>query len=189
MSVGGAPGAGTKARETVGVRASRESDLPALHAIYAHHVLNGLASFELEPPDREAFARRREALLAEGLPYLVAEVEGRIAGFAYCGPYRPRPAYRHTVENSVYTAPGLERRGVGRALITALIEQAAAAGYRQMVAIIGDSGNEASIALHEALGFRRVGTLESIGYKFGRWVDTVIMQRALGPGDGQPPAR
>jgi phosphinothricin acetyltransferase len=176
------------------VRASREEDLPAIVAAYGHHVRHGLASFEAEAPDLQEMTRRRRALLERGLPYLVAELDGRLCGFAYAGPYRPRPAYRHTLENSVYVAPGFERRGVGGALLAELIRRCAGLGYRRMIAVIGDSANLASIRLHERLGFRRAGTLTSVGFKFGRWVDSVILERALGagdttlPGDGPPAA-
>ena len=171
------------------IRPSRDADLPTMHAIYRHHVLHGLASFEIEPPDTATFAERRSAILERGLPYLVADLAGDVAGFAYCGPYRPRPAYRFTVENSIYVAPEHYGKGLARALLTRLIEDATGAGCRQMVAVIGDSGNQASIGLHAALGFRHVGTLEGVGFKFGRWVDTVIMQRPLGNGADSLPER
>jgi phosphinothricin acetyltransferase len=169
------------------IRPSRDDDLPAIRDIYAHHVLTGLASFEVDPPDLEEMARRRADVLARGLPHLVAERAGpegpRILGYAYAGPYRTRPAYRLTLENSIYVAPDAVRGGVGRGLLAALIDLCEADGYRQMIAVIGDSGNAGSIGLHAALGFRQVGLLPSIGFKFGRWVDSVLMQRALGPGD------
>lgn len=170
------------------IRDAAEADLPAVQAIYARHVLHGLASFEEVPPETVELAARRAAVLAQGLPYLAAEIEGRLVGYAYAGAYRPRPAYRHTIEDSVYVADGQAGRGIGRALLAGLIERCEAGPWRQMVAVIGDSGNTASIALHEALGFSQVGTFRSIGFKFGRWVDTVLMQRALGPGDAMPPA-
>ncbi len=165
------------------MRASRDDDLPEILAIYGHHVRHGLASFEEAPPDLAEITRRRQALLDRGLPYLVAEIDGRLCGFAYLGPYRSRPAYRHTLENSVYVAPGFERRGAGALLLAELIRVAVGQGYRRMVAVIGDSANLASIRLHERQGFRRVGTLTSVGFKFGRWVDSVILERALGAGD------
>lgn len=171
------------------LRDAEPGDLPAVRDIYAHHVANGLATFELSPPDRAEMARRYQSLRDAGLPYLVAELDGRICGFAYAGPYRPRPAYRHTVENSVYVAPEAQRRGAGRALLAALIERCTGLGYRQMVAVIGDSANLPSIRLHEALGFDVVGRLPSIGYKFGRWVDCVILQRPLGAGDTSLPTQ
>ena len=169
------------------IRASRPEDLPAIREIYAHHVLHGLASFEITPPDLAELARRRDDVLARGLPHLVAVRDGQVSGYAYAAPYRPRPAYRYTVEDSVYVAPDQVGRGVGRALLGRMIELCEAAGYRQMVAVIGDRGNGPSIGLHAALGFAQVGLLPSVGLKFGRWVDIVIMQRALGPGDGDLP--
>ncbi|MFE0753813.1 GNAT family N-acetyltransferase [Inquilinus sp. NPDC058860] len=169
------------------IRDAAEADLPAVQAIYARHVLRGFASFEEVPPETPELAARRAAVLAQGLPYLAAEIEGRLVGYAYAGAYRPRPAYRHTIEDSVYVADGLAGRGIGRALLGALIERCEAGPWRQMVAVIGDSGNAGSIALHEAFGFRRIGILQSVGFKFGRWVDSVLMQRALGPGDAAPP--
>ncbi|WP_144182839.1 GNAT family N-acetyltransferase [Elioraea rosea] len=166
------------------LRPSTDADLPAMHAIYRHHVMTGLASFEDEPPSLEEFAQRRAAVLALGLPWLVATAGegGEILGYAYLGLYRPRSAYRYTVEDSVYVAPQGVGRGVGRRLIAALVEQAAALGYRQVLAVIGDSGNLASIRAHAACGFREAGRLEAIGFKFGRWVDSVIMQRTLADG-------
>lgn len=166
------------------VRASVEDDVPAIQAIYAHHVQHGTGSFELTAPDVAAMAERRAALLTQGYPYLVAvDAAGGVAGYAYAGPFRPRIAYRHTVENSIYVAPGRIGQGVGRALLVALLERCEAQGFRQMVAVIGDSDNAGSIGLHAALGFEHCGVLKSTGFKFGRWVDTVFMQRALGPGD------
>jgi L-amino acid N-acyltransferase YncA len=162
------------------VRPCRADDLPAVAAIYAHHVLHGLASFEEVPPGEAELARRREEVLGHGLPWLVAELGGSVAGYAYAAPYRARPAYRFTVEDSVYVAPGLGGRGVGRALLGRLVGLCEAAGRRQMVAVIGDSANLGSVRLHERLGFRRVGVLEAVGCKHGRWVDSVLMQRALG---------
>ena len=173
---------------TPGIRRSQPDDLAAICAIYAHHVRYGLATFEEKPPDVAELARRRAELLARGLPHLVAELDGAVAGYAYAGPYRPRPAYRHTVEDSVYLAPEHIGRGVGRALLTQLIDACTAAGYRQMIAVIGDSANAPSIGLHAALGFREVGLLRAVGFKLGRWVDTVLMQRALGPGDTELPS-
>ncbi|NYZ17340.1 N-acetyltransferase [Azospirillum sp. RWY-5-1] len=169
------------------IRISTPDDLPAIQAIYAHHVLHGIASFEEVPPDTAELGRRRADVLARGLPHLVAVRDGAVIGFAYAGPYRTRPAYRHTVEDSVYVAQGLAGGGVGRALLERVVALCEVAGCRQMVAVIGDSGNAGSIRLHEALGFTRVGLLPSVGFKLGRWVDSVLMQRALGPGDTTPP--
>ena len=164
------------------VRDAAEADLPAIQAIYARQVLRGTASFEERPPSTEELRARRRAVLELGLPYLAAELEGRVVGYSYATGYRPRPAYRHTVEDSVYVAEGLRGRGVGRALLAALIARCEPGPWRQMVAVIGDSGNRGSIALHARLGFRRVGTLKAVGFKHGRALDTVLMQRALGPG-------
>jgi phosphinothricin acetyltransferase len=165
----------------VRVRDATEPDMAVVQAIYAHYVLHGLATFEEIPPTVEEMLSRRAAVLAKGYPYLVAEAEGRVAGYAYVTAYRPRPAYRHTVENSVYVAENMHRRGIGKALLVELIARSEAAGFRQMVAVIGNSGNEGSIGLHTSFGFRPVGVLQSVGFKFGRWVDTVLMQKALGP--------
>ncbi|MFC3226436.1 GNAT family N-acetyltransferase [Marinibaculum pumilum] len=163
------------------------ADLEAVAAIYRHAVLHGSASFELSPPDAAEMARRHAAILAGGYPWLVARLEDRVAGFAYAGPYRPRPAYAATVENSVYVAPDLHGRGIGRALLARLIDEAEDRGFRQMIAVIGDSANRASIGLHAALGFSHAGVLRSVGWKHGRWLDSVLMQRELGSGDRQPP--
>jgi L-amino acid N-acyltransferase YncA len=164
------------------VRDSRDDDMPAIHVIYEHHVRTGLGSFEEVPPDIEELRRRRAAILGDKLPYLVAEIDGRIAGYAYAGKYRPRSAYRFSVEDSIYVAPDAQRRGVGRLLLQELIERCTRAGYRQMIAVIGDSANHGSIGVHLAAGFAQVAKLPAIGFKFGRWVDSVMMQRALGPG-------
>lgn len=169
------------------VRAAGPGDLAAVHAIYAHHVTHGLASFELEPPDLETISGRYEAAVARGLPFLVAELGGAVRGFASAGPYRPRPAYRYTVEDTVYVAPGSERCGLGGALLGALIDHCTRLGCRRMVAVIGDSANLPSIRLHERFGFRRAGHIPSVGFKFGRWVDSVILQRPLGAGDSTLP--
>ncbi len=171
----------------VTVRDADDADLAAVRSIYAHFVLHGLASFEEVPPETAEIARRRQAVLARGLPYLVAETDGRVVGFAYAGTYRPRPAYRYTVEDSVYVAPTAGRRGAGRLLLATLIRRCEAAGFRQMVAVIGDSANAPSIGLHRALGFETAGVLKAVGFKFGRWVDSVLMQRALGPGGDAAP--
>lgn len=164
------------------VRDSRPEDLPAIQAIYAHHVLTGLATFEEVPPDVEEMGRRRADVLGRGLPYLVAEEDGRVLGYAYAGPYRLRSAYRFAVEDSIYVDPAAVGRGLGVALLSAVVEAATAAGCRQMIAVIGDSANAASIGVHRRLGFEHVGVLSAVGFKFGRWVDSVLMQRTLGPG-------
>jgi phosphinothricin acetyltransferase len=167
---------------SVSIRAATLADIPAITRIYAQSVRTGTASFELEPPDEAEMARRMQALLDGGYPYIVAEIGGAIAGYAYAGSYRPRPAYRFSVEDSIYVDPKAQRRGAGRLLLAHLIEECERRGFRQMVAVIGDSAQMPSIELHRALGFRMVGTVENVGYKFGRWLDSVNMQRALGPG-------
>ena len=174
--------------DQVVIRPATPADLPDIQRIYGHHVMTGLASFEEIAPDLAEMTRRFPTRVEAGFPYLVAELDGRVVGYSYCGPYRPRPAYRYSVENSVYLAPESAGRGIGRLLLSALIERATALGKRQMVAVIGDSANHASIGLHQALGFRRVGVIEGAGFKHGRWVDSVLMQRALGPGLTQPPS-
>ena len=159
------------------------ADIPHIVRIYAPAVETGSSSFELEPPDAAEIGRRMKYVIEGGYPYLAAEVGGRFAGYAYASVYRTRPAYRHSVEDSVYIDPDMQRRGVGRALMDALIEDCTRRGFRQMLAVIGDSPNQpGSVGLHEAFGFRVVGQLPGIGYKFGRWVDTLLMQRDLGDG-------
>ena len=170
------------------VRDATEDDLPAIREIYAHHVLRGQATFEEEPPDLEEIRRRFRAVKEKGLPWLAAEVEGAVCGYAYAAPYHHRPAYRFAVENSVYVDHRVKRQGLGAALLDQLIDSCARKGLRRMVAVIGDSANAASIKLHERAGFRLVGVLPSVGFKHGRWLDCVIMQRALGQGDESPPA-
>jgi len=164
------------------VRDARDDDMGAVQAIYAHHVLHGTASFEEDPPPLAEMQRRRGDVLARGLPYLVAEIDGRVAGYSYATPYRARSGYRFSIENSVYVDHARQRLGVGRALLTELIARCERGDWRQMIAIIGDSAQAASIGLHASVGFRHVGTLQSVGIKFGRWLDTVLMQRALGQG-------
>jgi L-amino acid N-acyltransferase YncA len=164
------------------IRLAQPSDLAVITAIYDDAVRHGTASFELDPPDQAEMARRYEALRAGGYPYLVAELEGDIVGYAYAGPYRARPAYRWSVEDSIYVAPQAQRRGFGGALLARLVAEAEAGGFRQMLAVIGDSANTGSVDLHRAAGFRLVGTFENVGFKFGRWLDTVLMQRELGRG-------
>lgn len=169
------------------IRPSREADLDAITAIYAHHVLHGTGTFELEPPTRADMAARRAEVLARGLPWLVAEADGNVLGFAYANWFKPRPAYRFSAEDSVYVADAARGRGVGRALLTALIEHAEAAGVRQLMAVVGDSANAGSIALHRALGFEPAGVMRSVGWKHGAWRDIVLMQRPLGSGDSGSP--
>lgn len=170
------------------VRPSAEPDIAVIQAIYAAEVLSGTASFEVDPPGIEEMRRRREVLVAAGYPHIVAVIGGAMAGYAYAGPYRARPAYRHSVENSVYVAAWARRRGVGARLLARLIEDCEASGFRQMIAVIGDSAHTASIELHRKAGFRLVGTLENVGFKFGDWLDSVLMQRPLEPGGGTPPS-
>ena len=166
----------------IAIRRATLADIPAITPIYADAVKHGTASFELDPPDEVEMTRRMKVLLDGGFPYIVAENGGALAGYAYAGPYRARPAYRFTVEDSIYVDPNAQRRGVGRVLLTRLIEESERRGYRQMIAVIGDSANAPSIEVHRALGFRMVGNFENVGFKFGRWLDSVLMQRELGPG-------
>jgi L-amino acid N-acyltransferase YncA len=162
------------------IRTAAPADVAAVTAIYRHHVLHGTASFEAEAPDVEEMARRRADVLGHGLPYCVAELEDEVVGFAYAGRYRPRPAYRFTVEDSVYVRPDRTGCGIGRLLLQAVIRSSIQAGSKQMIAVIGDSANVASIRLHQSTGFEHVGILRAVGLKFDRWLDTVIMQKDLG---------
>ena len=171
----------------VTIRPAAPEDLPAITAIYAHAVRTGTATFELDPPDLNEMTRRYRALMDGNSPYLVATSGSGVAGYAYAGSYRPRPAYRFTVENSIYLAPASQRRGVGTALLKELIVRSEKIGFRQMIAVIGDSANAASIALHARAGFEMVGTHPDVGFKFGRWLDSVLMQRQLGEGAKTPP--
>lgn len=170
------------------IRPSRPEDLAAISAIYAHAVLHGTGSFEIDPPDPAEMARRREDVLAKGLPYLVAETPAGVVGYAYASPFRPRPAYRFSVENSVYVHADARGRGLGALLLAELIARCTDWGARQMLAVIGDSANQASVALHTRLGFEPAGRFQNVGRKFDRWLDVVLMQRALGSGAAQPPA-
>jgi phosphinothricin acetyltransferase len=169
------------------IRDSRMTDIPAITAIYAEAVLHGTGTFEIDPSDAGEMAKRREAILAGGYPYLIAEQDGQIAGFCYANYYRTRPAYRFSVEDSVYVAPEWRGRKIGLCLLDNLIERCEHAGYRLMIAVIGDSENLPSIRLHAAAGFQHAGTLPSVGWKFERWLDTVFMTRALDKGAAQPP--
>jgi L-amino acid N-acyltransferase YncA len=169
------------------IRPSLPTDLPALQAIYARAVLHGTGTFEIDAPDLSEMARRRDAIVSAGWPWLVAESDGRVLGFAYAGPFRPRRAYRFCLEDSVYLAEEARGAGVGRLLLAELIARCEALGARQMLAVIGDSANAASIGLHEALGFEPSGLLKSVGWKMERWLDVVLMQRALGRGATMAP--
>jgi phosphinothricin acetyltransferase len=169
------------------IRNVTPADIPSITAIYDHAVRHGTATFEIEPPDQAEMTRRMEALVGGGFPYLVAEEDGAVAGYAYAGPYRARVAYRFTVEDSIYLVPDRQRRGTGGQLLAALIAQSEKRGFRQMVAVIGDSANAGSVAVHQRAGFTMTGTLRAVGFKFGRWLDTVLMQRALGAGDTTTP--
>jgi len=169
--------------DSVSIRDATEDDLATIQAIYAHHVDHGLASFEEIPPDLAEISRRRDVARDHDLPYLVAERDGAVRGFAYASPFRNRPAYRYTIEDSVYVAPDALGAGIGSALLSVLIERCTERGFRQMVAVIGDSANQASIELHAKHGFLQSGLMPAVGFKFGRWVDSVRMQRPLGPGD------
>ena len=161
------------------IRDASEGDVTQITEIYGHHVLKGLASFEEVPPSAEEMLSRMRSVRELGAPYLVAEEDGRVVGYCYASLYRTRSAYRHTLEDSVYIRDGCAGRGLGRALLEALLERCSKGPWKQMIAVIGDSANHASIELHRSLGFREVGTLEAVGFKFGRWVDSVFMQRAL----------
>jgi L-amino acid N-acyltransferase YncA len=169
------------------VRPAALQDLPAIQSIYAHHVLNGLASFEEDAPPLEEMRRRYDDVTGRGLPYLAAEEKGEVLGYGYCTLYRTRSAYRFALEDSIYVKQGKQGKGIGKAVLGELIARCEALNYRQMIAVIGDSANAASIAVHASLGFVRAGNLRSTGYKFGRWVDSVLMQRPLGTGDGAKP--
>jgi phosphinothricin acetyltransferase len=174
-----------KAKEII-VRTSTEDDVPAMLAIYAHHIQRGLGAVDVEPLHGDDIKRRRKNMLKRRLPHLVAEHAGAVVGYAYAVPFRKRPAYRYAVKHSIYVHPDHLHSGVGRRLLPALIDACAAAGFRQLIAYI-DAGNEPSQRLHDAFGFERVGLLKGVGFKYGRWTDSILMQRALGPGDTAPP--
>lgn len=176
-------------RDRPAIREASDGDMEAIRDIYTHHVLHGLATFEEVPPSADELRSRRASVLGVGLPYLVAELNGEIVGYSYATAYRPRPAYRFSIEDSVYVADGLGGRGVGSALLQELIARCEKGPWRQMLAVIGNSGNAGSLALHRRMGFQPIGTFKSAGFKLGRWVDTVLMQRALGEGDQTTPAQ
>jgi len=171
----------------ISIRGIRDSDLPGITRIYADAVTHGTASFEIEPPDEAEMVRRYRALRADRFPYMVATHADAVVGFAYAGPYRARPAYQWTVEDSIYIAPEFHRQGIGSLLLRSIVQQSEMLGFRQIIAVIGDSAQTASIVLHEKAGFTLIGTLRSVGFKHGRWLDTPLMQRALGGGDAAPP--
>jgi phosphinothricin acetyltransferase len=169
------------------IRPSRADDITAVTAIYAQHVLEGTGTFEIDPPGAQDMAARRAEVLARNLPYLVAETNGRVVGFAYCNWFKPRPAYRFSAEDSVYVEAGKHRTGIGRALLAELLAAAERSGVRQMIAVIGDSANAGSIGLHRAVGFEPAGVLKACGWKFEQWLDVVMMQRSLGQGNTSVP--
>jgi L-amino acid N-acyltransferase YncA len=169
------------------LRPSTDQDVAAITAIYAHHVTHGTGTFETTPPTESDMAARRQDVLAKGLPYLVAEQDGRVLGYAYCQWFKPRPAYRFSAEDSIYLDPRAAGQRIGNKLLMELVRQAEAAGIRKLIAVIGDSGNAASIGVHRAIGFRHVGTIESCGWKFGRWLDIVLMEKSLGEGSRTAP--
>ena len=168
------------------IRPSRDEDIAAITAIYAHHVLNGTGTFEIDPPSVADMTSRRADVLSKGLPYIVAEEAGQVIGYAYCTWFKPRPAYRFSAEDSIYLAPGVHGKGIGRALLAELAAQAERVGIRKLIAVIGDSSNAGSIGVHRSLGFEHVGILKSCGWKFDQWLDVVLMEKALGPGDSTP---
>ena len=169
------------------IRPSRDDDLPAITAVYAHHVLHGTGTFETTPPGEADMAARRADVLSKGLPWLVAEEDGEVLGFAYCNWFKPRPAYRFSAEDSIYLAPQAHGRGLGRELLTALAAQAEARGVRKLIAVIGDSANAGSVGVHRSCGFTPVGVLRACGWTFGRWLDVVLMEKVLGAGDSTSP--
>jgi L-amino acid N-acyltransferase YncA len=169
------------------IRPSQDADLPAITAIYAHHVLHGTGTFETTPPTEPDMTARRADVLGKGLPYLVAESDGQVLGFAYCQWFKPRPAYRFSAEDSIYLHPDAAGRGIGKQLLAALVQHAQAAGVRKLIAVIGDSANAGSIGVHRALGFTPAGGFTSCGWKFGRWLDIVLMEKSIGAGDSTPP--
>jgi len=169
------------------IRPSQNNDIAQITAIYHHHVLHGTGTFEITPPSEEDMSLRRQDVLDKGLPYLVAVHQGQVVGYAYCNWFKPRPAYRFSAEDSIYLAPGAQGQGLGRALLAELCAQAERAGVRKLIAVIGDSGNLGSIGVHRSAGFQNVGILKSCGWKFDRWLDVVLMDKALGAGDSSAP--
>ena len=169
------------------IRSSHDTDIPAITAIYAHHVRHGTGTFEIDPPSTADMASRRDDVRGKGLPYLVAAQGEKVLGFAYCNWFKPRPAYRFSAENSIYLAADAHGKGLGRALLAELAAQAEKAGVRKLIAVIGDSANAGSIGVHRSVGFRHVGILNSCGWKFDQWLDVVLMEKALGWGDACPP--
>jgi len=168
------------------IRPSRDEDIASITAIYAHHVLNGTGTFEIDPPSVADMTGRRADVLSKGLPYIVAEEAGQVIGYAYCTWFKPRPAYRFSAEDSIYLAPGVHGKGIGRALLAELAAQAERVGIRKLIAVIGDSSNAGSVGVHRSLGFKHAGILKSCGWKFDQWLDVVLMEKALGPGDSTP---
>lgn len=169
------------------IRPSQAEDLSAITAIYQHHVLNGTGTFEIEPPTQEDMATRRADVLSKGLPYLIIEADGQVQGFAYCNWFKPRPAYRFSAEDSIYLAPHAAGKGWGKLLLAELCRAAEQSGIRKLIAVIGDSANAGSIGVHQTVGFEAVGTVKSCGWKFNRWLDIVMMEKALGHGDNRSP--
>jgi phosphinothricin acetyltransferase len=169
------------------IRPSRDDDVEAITSIYAHHVLHGTGTFEVDPPSATDMTARRTEVLSRGLPWLVAVVDNQVCGFAYCNWFKPRPAYRFSAEDSIYLAPHANGQGLGRALLAELATQAERVGVRKLIAVIGDSSNTGSIGVHRALGFQHVGVLVSCGWKFDRWLDVVLMEKTLGLGDTTAP--
>lgn len=169
------------------IRPSRDEDIPAITAIYAHHVLHGTGTFEIDPPNAADMTGRRADVLARNLPYLVAEKDGEILGFAYCNWFKPRPAYRFSAEDSIYVADAARGLGLGRKLLAALCDAAEQAGVRKLLAVIGDSANAGSVGVHRSAGFTEIGVMRSVGWKFGAWRDIVLMEKSLGAGDTTSP--
>jgi len=169
------------------IRPSRDEDIAAIAAIYSHHVLHGTGTFETTPPTEADMAARRADVLGRGLPYLVAEQDGQVLGFAYCNWFKPRPAYRFSAEDSIYVADAARGMGLGRQLLGALCDAAEGAGVRKLLAVIGDSANQGSIGVHRSAGFTQIGVMRSVGWKFGAWRDVVLMEKPLGDGDATPP--